>query len=138
MPAPRKTLIDPRIFEVKGTQLVLDPMDVEGLPRTRIMAPVLELDPDVVQPTYRIFEVSKIFFGREKRYIYNIILSEGWEKLAQHPDAITPYDRNVRWTLDEVERLIHILNDLGRISYTRTVIALHIVAWTAKAHGLYV
>lgn len=123
---------------MRATQYVLEPEDIQGLPLTRIMAPILDLKPDVVQPTYHIYEVSTIFFGANKRFIANIVAKIGWEVISQHPDAIRPYKGGVRWTLDEVERLIHILSDLDGISYTRTVIALHLVAWTAKAHGLYV
>lgn len=135
---PRNKLIDPKLFEIRGTQMLMVPKDIEGLPRHRIMEPVLSIDPNVKQPTYHIYEVSKVFFGAERKFIYNLTVSEGWEKLSTHPLAVTPYSGKVRWTLDEVERLIRILNDVGRISYTRTVIALHIVAWTAKANGLYV
>lgn len=138
MPQRRSRIIDPSVFEVIGGEIVTMPLYIEGLPSGRIMEPILKFNPEVKQPTYSIYEVSRIFFGREKNYIWNIVWSEGWEKLSTHPDAVTPYESGVRWTLDEVERLIRILNDVDRISYTRAVIALHLVAWTARAHDLYV
>jgi hypothetical protein len=102
-----------------------------------LMERVQEFAPERV-PTYTLGEASRIFFGRERRYLSNIISRIKPEDLSNHPWTPPPYVPGARWTMADIEKLSYLLFRLKRISYTRLVTALHLIAWTARAHDIYV
>ena len=129
----------PELFQLRATQYIDNPIDIEGIPSHHlIMSKAVEYNPKIRQPEYSMGELAKFIFGFSYRRMSAIMKSIEPSEMAKHPWAVPTHTANIRWTLEETERLVHILRDMKKISYDRMVIALHIICWTAKAHGLYV
>ena len=134
-----RILMTPEVFQLRAIQQLQLPHDIKGIPFHRLMLEaVVDFHPSVKMPTYNSYDIDSIFFGFSREYTYKLLHRIDPEEMAKHPWAVPMYSAGQRWTLFEVERLIHILFEMEMISYDRVVIALHIVCWTAKAYGLYV
>lgn len=122
--------------------LVRVPVWIDEIPsRVLMLERAEDLAPDSL-PVYSVGQMARTFFGMSPDGLYKLLRGVSVEEWAACPMDLPsrPTTRGGRssWTLAEVERVIHGLFLMGRIKYDRQAIALHLVAWTAKAYGVYV
>jgi hypothetical protein len=118
------------------------PLWIEGIPSHHLM---LERAEDTIPdrlPVYSLGMVARVFFGMTPQALSSLIRRISVEEWAEHPMQLPARNTEAlsrsSWTLAEVERVARALFSMEKIQYDRLVIALHLIAWTAKAYGVYV
>lgn len=139
-----KRIFEPQFQDVECELgvLVRVPVWIDGVPSRSLM---LERAEDLIPsmlPVYSIGQVARTFFGMPPEWLYRVLSGVSADEWASCPLDLparpTAAGDRASWNLAEVERVIRGLFSMGKIKYNRQAIALHLVAWTAKAYGVYV
>lgn len=114
-------------------------VQVPGLPDLRYrMLEDAEREVPHLLPTYSMSHISIHFMFRSSHWLRSVIYDVGPPQEG-HVDYFTPPNKGHRyqqWTLADAERMIRYLFSIGRIGYDHRVMALQLVAWTGRGHGL--